>query len=115
MMGQFLPNQRFRSLDTINPHLSSIIFRVRAETELRQPMANQAGENGEVKSKRRIWRPLVKAVLIMDIVEATEDAVVAEVGTEDEDTEMASPEDEEDTAAEATRPLCSNCLLLQTS
>jgi len=72
--------------------------------------ADKVDENGEAKSKRRTSRPLAKAALIMDIVEATEDVAVAEVDTEDEVmVEMASlVEDVEDTAAEATRPLCNN-------
>ena len=76
-------------------------------------MADQVAENGEVKSRRRILRRLAKAASIMeDIAEATEDVVVAEVDTEDEEAtaEMANQdEDVEDIAAEAIhRPLHSN-------
>ena len=47
-------------------------------------MAGQAGRNGEVKNKRRTWRPLGRAVLIMDIVVDIADEVVAVGGTEGE-------------------------------
>jgi len=75
-------------------------------------MAEQVAENGEAKNRRRTSRPLAKAASIMDIVEAIEDVVVAEVDTEDEaaTAETANQdEDVEDIAAEVIhRPLCSN-------
>lgn len=74
-------------------------------------MANLVVENGEAKNRRRTLRPLAKAASIMDIVEATEDGVVAEVDTEDEDMVEAvnMAEVVEDTAVEVTRLFCSNC------
>ena len=76
-------------------------------------MADQVVENGEVKSRRKILRPLAKAASIMeDIAEATEDVVVAEADIEDEEAmaEMANQdEDVGDIAVEAIhRPLRSN-------
>ena len=73
-------------------------------------MADQVDENGEAKSRRRMLRHLAKVASIMDIVEATEDVVAAEVVIVDEVmVEMASQvEGVEDTEAEATKPLCNN-------
>jgi hypothetical protein len=102
-------------LDTTNLHRSSTTYRARARIELKLATADQGVESGAVKNRRRTLRPLAKAASIMDIVEAIEDAVVAEVDTEDEEVmaEMVNQdEDVEGIAVEAIhRPLCNNCSL----
>jgi hypothetical protein len=78
-----------QSLVTTRHHLSSITFLVRARIVWRQEVAGQAGRNGEVKNKRRTWRPSGRAVLIMDIVVDIADEAVA---VEDTEGEVATAE-----------------------
>lgn len=88
---------------------------MKARNVLKEVIADPVAENGGVKSRRRIWRHLVKEVSITAIVGGIVDAadVDGEVTEEEATVEMASQdEDVVDIAEEVMhKPLCSNNVL----
>jgi hypothetical protein len=88
----------------------------RARTDWKQAPEDLEAGNGEAKSRRRTWRPLVREVSTTAIVVDSVDAAVDAVASEEEATaEMANPdEDEGATGAVATRRGLSHSIDLAT-